>query len=223
MKSSLKQDSSRKVNSESMGSTRQAVFVLAAVFASSILLISFVYAKFPQLEPEEVQYFKLPRDINDAKNLGHVLSRYKDRFFYQVIAGTFLIYIFLQTFAIPGSIFLSILSGYLFPFYLALLLVCFCSAVGASFCYMLSFLVGRRVVTKYFPERVKSWAATVNNHRDNLLNYIIFLRITPFLPNWFINISAPIIDVPLFPFFLGTFLGLVYIHFFIKYILNSFN
>ena len=30
----------------------------------------------------------------------------------------------LQTFAIPGSIFLSILSGYLFPAYTALLIVC---------------------------------------------------------------------------------------------------
>lgn len=30
---------------------------------------------------------------------------------------------------------------------------------------------------------------------------------TPFLPNWFINIVAPCIDVPLFPFWLGTFLG----------------
>jgi len=30
----------------------------------------------------------------------------------------------LQTFAIPGSIFLSILSGFLFPFPLALFLVC---------------------------------------------------------------------------------------------------
>ena len=36
----------------------------------------------------------------------------------------------MQTFAIPGSIFLSILSGYLFPFPLALAAVCFCSATG---------------------------------------------------------------------------------------------
>lgn len=30
---------------------------------------------------------------------------------------------------------------------------------------------------------------------------------TPFLPNWFINLVAPVIGVPLFPFALGTFLG----------------
>lgn len=36
---------------------------------------------------------------------------------------------------------------------------------------------------------------------------MIFLRVTPFLPNWFINLTAPVIGVPLKPFALGTFLG----------------
>ncbi|CAG2054870.1 unnamed protein product [Timema podura] len=112
----------------------------------------------------------------------------------------------LQTFAIPGSISLSILSGFLFPFPLALFLVCFCSATGASLCYLLSFFLGRRVVYRYFPEKVAQWAAIVNKHRSNLFNYMLFLRMTPFLPNWFINIVSPVIDVPLFPFWVGTFL-----------------
>lgn len=51
----------------------------------------------------------------------------------------------------------------------------------------------------------------VDEHKNNLLNYIIFLRITPFLPNWFINITSPVIGVPLSPFFIGTFLGNIYI------------
>ena len=32
-------------------------------------------------------------------------------------------------------------------------------------------------------------------------------RITPFLPNWFINIVSPVIDVALKPFWFGTFIG----------------
>jgi hypothetical protein len=47
----------------------------------------------------------------------------------------------------------------------------------------------------------------VKKHKDDLLSYIIFLRITPFLPNWFINVASPVIDVPLLPFFVGTFVG----------------
>lgn len=113
----------------------------------------------------------------------------------------------LQTFAIPGSIFLSILSGFLFPFYLALLLVCCCSAVGASLCFFLSNILGKKLVKKFFPERAAKWSKAVEKQENNLLNYIIFLRVTPFLPNWFINMSAPVIGVPLVPFALGTFIG----------------
>ena len=72
---------------------------------------------------EEVEHVKFPKDIEDAKQLGLVLSRYKDRYYAQVLGGVFVTYLFLQTFAIPGSIFLSIVSGYLFNFGVALIVV----------------------------------------------------------------------------------------------------
>ena len=134
----------------------------------------------------------------------------------------------LQTFAIPGSIFLTILAGFLYPFPLALFLVCLCSALGASFCYLLSKLFGRAVLLKYFRTKIICWqqkvtplqaskiwpqrgeriiSFQVKSYTDNLLWFMIFLRITPILPNWFINLCSPILDVPLKPFFLGTFAG----------------
>jgi len=72
---------------------------------------------------------------------------------------------------------------------------------------LLSYLVGRRIVLKYWPEKAAQWAAQVDRHKNHLFNYIIFLRITPMLPNWFINITSPLVDVPLKTFFIGTFLG----------------
>lgn len=135
------------------------------------------------------------------------MERYKDLYYFEVLAGLFITYIFLQTFAIPGSIFLSILSGYLFPFAIALLLVCTCSAIGASLCYMLSSLLGRKLLFKYFPERANKWSLMIIKHKDNLLNYMLFLRMTPLLPNWFINLASPVIGVPIVPFAVGTFFG----------------
>jgi uncharacterized membrane protein YdjX (TVP38/TMEM64 family) len=67
--------------------------------------------------------------------------------------------------------------------------------------------VGRPLVFKYAPDRAREWSDKVARHRDNLLSYMLFLRITPFLPNWFINLASPIIGVPLSPFFWGTFFG----------------
>jgi len=187
--------------------TRTAILLLFAIFACSATALAFVYYSFPQLENNESQHVKFPKTIDDAKQLGLVLSRYKEKYYPQVLGGVFVTYLFLQTFAIPGSIFLSIVSGYLFSFPVALLLICFCSATGASFCYLLSYLVGRRLVKKYLPQRSSNWAKKVQKHKDSLMSYIIFLRITPFLPNWFINIVSPVIDVHLKPFWIGTFIG----------------
>ncbi|GBM66372.1 Transmembrane protein 41B [Araneus ventricosus] len=188
-------------------STRKAILILVGIFALSVSGLFYLYTCFPELEEHEKQYVKLPMDIEDAKNLGKVLANYKERYYFTVLLAYFLTYIFLQSFAIPGSIFLSILSGFLYPFPLAIFLVCTCSALGASFCYLLSSQLGRKIVRRYFPERAAQWSRQVNKHQDHLLNYIIFLRITPFLPNWFINITSPVIGVPAYPFIFGTFLG----------------
>ncbi|XP_059080258.1 transmembrane protein 41B-like isoform X2 [Tigriopus californicus] len=187
--------------------TRTALLLIGLIFVVATAALALVYLSFPDLDPDEAEHVKFPKDIEDAKKLGLVLSHYKDRYFFQVLGGVLVTYLFLQTFAIPGSIFLSIVSGFLFPFPVALLVICFCSATGASFCYLLSYLVGRRLVKTYLPERAASWSEKVQHHQSNLLSYIIFLRITPFLPNWFINIVSPVIDVPLGPFWFGTFVG----------------
>lgn len=196
---------SKKMNEKP--STRRAILTVTLVFVASITSLSYVYMSFPELAEEEKQYMKLPFHIEDAQNLGKLLGRYKDRYYFEVLTGLFITYIFLQTFAIPGSIFLSILSGFLFPFPIALLLVCTCSAVGATLCYLLSSLLGRKLLYKYFPDKANEWTVMVVKHRDNLLNYMLFLRMTPFLPNWFINLASPVIGVPVVPFTVGTFFG----------------
>ncbi|POI31811.1 hypothetical protein CIB84_004439 [Bambusicola thoracicus] len=147
------------------GSARTSLLILVSVFTIAAFLMFLVYKNFPQLSEEEGKCIKIPRDMDDAKALGKVLSKYKDTFYVQ------------------------------------------CSGLGASFCYMLSYLVGRPVVYKYLTEKAVKWSEQVERHREHLINYIIFLRITPFLPNWFINITSPVINVPLKVFFIGTFLG----------------
>ncbi|XP_069936253.1 uncharacterized protein [Cherax quadricarinatus] len=73
--------------------TRRALLCLVAIFLVSLSALTFVYKNFPELEEDEYQYMKLPMDIEDAKNLGRVLSHYKDRYFEEVLAGIFVTYI----------------------------------------------------------------------------------------------------------------------------------
>uniref|UniRef100_A0A0M3HUU2 Transmembrane protein 41B n=2 Tax=Ascaris TaxID=6251 RepID=A0A0M3HUU2_ASCLU len=170
-------------------------------------MATLLYALIPELKPDERADLVLPRNLDQAKRLGILLSKYKDEHFYTVIFGIATVYILLQSFAIPGSIFLSILSGYLFPFPIALLLVCTCSACGAQVCYFLSHLLGRQLIMTYIPERVQKWQNEIASVDNYLFFYMVFLRVTPLLPNWFINIASPIVDVPASVFFFGTFFG----------------
>lgn len=180
------------------------ILLIFGLFASAIFV---VYHNFPEVSSEEKVHLKYPRNLEDAKQLGRVLSKYKENNYSVVLCGVVVVYITLQSFAIPGSIFLTILSGYLFPFYVALLLVCTCSATGAAVCYTLSNLFGRSLVLRKFPDRISKWQVDLSKHRDDFLSYMIFLRVTPIVPNWLINIASPVLDVPLSPFFWGTFLG----------------
>jgi hypothetical protein len=47
----------------------------------------------------------------------------------------------------------------------------------------------------------------LEENKDNLIFQVIFLRLTPFLPNWLINSGSPIIGLKFHTFFLGTFIG----------------
>lgn len=49
----------------------------------------------------------------------------------------------------------------------------------------------------------------VAKRRDYLFNYMLFLRVTPTLPNTFINVCSPIVGVPYLTFLVATMLGLL--------------
>ncbi|KAJ7943845.1 SNARE associated Golgi protein family [Quillaja saponaria] len=65
------------------------------------------------------------------------------------------------------------------------------------------------LVFSLWPDKLKFFQAQLAKRRGGLLNYILFLRLTPTLPNTFINVASPIVDVPYHIFFLATFIGLI--------------
>ena len=74
-------------------------------------------------------------------------------------------------------------------------------------CFLMSKIVGQPLVNRFAPQKAAEWKAKVDENKDDLFNYILFLRITPFLPNWFINLTGPLVGVPLSPFFWGSVVG----------------
>jgi uncharacterized membrane protein YdjX (TVP38/TMEM64 family) len=138
-----------------------------------------------------------------------VISVYTAEKFYWVFFGFCFLYIFLQSFGIPGPVFLSILSGALFGGIPAFFLVALCATFGASCCYMLSFMLGKGIVLRTFPDLLVRFNTKILENQHNLFFYMTFLRVTPIMPNWFVNIASPIVGVPLSTFFKATLIGLV--------------
>jgi len=188
-------------------SFQKAATLCLLIFVCAAFGLYNVYLQLPNFSPEELVYIKLPRNLDDAKNLARVISVYQTTHYYPVMSAWCSCYVFMQTFSIPGSTFCSILGGFMWPWYLALPLICMCSGTGASLCYLMSKVVGQPLAKRLMPEKMAEWREKVQHHSDDLFNYILFLRITPFLPNWFINLTGPLVGVPLKPFFWGSVIG----------------
>ena len=147
--------------------------------------------------------------MGTVQGLWHCARQYREHHAGFVLCSFCLVYITLQTFAVPGPIVLSILAGAMYPFLSAQLLVAFCATTGASLCFLLSYFVGRPVFGRVLAGMLGRFKAKIAQNRSHLLYYLLFLRITPLLPNWFVNIACPLVDVPFRAFFLATFVGLI--------------
>jgi len=185
------------------------IYMLGIAFAIAIGLLGVIFYNFPTMPPEHASKIKFPREVQHIKDMGTVLSLYTDNYYFTVLSGYCATYIFLQTFSIPGSIFLSFLAGALFGLPIGFLLVCTLATIGATNCYLLAYYLGRNLVKKFFPDKLELFGAEVAKHRANLLNYILFLRFTPVIPNWFVNIASPIFNIPVQTFMIGTFFGVM--------------
>jgi uncharacterized membrane protein YdjX (TVP38/TMEM64 family) len=121
-------------------------------------------------------------------------------------------YATLQTFAIPGPIVLSLLTGALWSYQKSMVLIGLCATGGASLCFLLSRALRLgSLFRRMDPARYNRFRASVAREHEsgNLLYYMLFLRLTPLMPNWFVNLTSPAAGVPLRTFALATAVGLI--------------
>jgi len=191
-------------------SQRKDRAVLAALFVLGIALGTGLYVLGPDLPSEDrTVLLTLPTTPEAMAGTIAVVERYTAARPVYVRACLAFLYVFLQAFAIPGPLLLSILSGALFGFTEGFLTVCLCATVGACCCYLLSASLGKGLVLRWVPHMLLRFHQSIHEHQHDLLWYLLFLRITPLLPNWFINIASPIVGVPLSTFALATLLGIM--------------
>ena len=59
------------------------------------------------------------------------------------------------------------------------------------------------------PKKLAWFQQKIDQNKHNLFYYFLFLRLTPVVPNWFLNASSAIVGVPFSIFFIATLIGLV--------------
>ena len=104
--------------------------------------------------------------------------------------------------------YLSILGGAVWGVARALPLACTCVATGASLCYLLSAALGPAILTlPRWKDRLEKWSDKVQTQRENIVSFLIVLRIAPLPPHWVVNVVCPHVGIGLVPFWISTFLG----------------
>jgi uncharacterized membrane protein YdjX (TVP38/TMEM64 family) len=190
-------------------------------FSLSLGLVYFVLKSFPPLSSslsKEFDALLSQRGIvdvirkpssKDLQLLKRCVEFYMGDFYWVVVSVLCSVYVFLQAFAIPGPAIIAILMAALFGGWAGGIMSMSCSLFGSSICYSLFRFVGRPILGRFFSKGVSSLRGKLEENKDNIFFFFLFLRVTPILPNWFINISSGNLGITFTTFFFGTLLGLI--------------
>lgn len=189
--------------------------VIISLILSSLSWLYFLSVEVPSYIPsigdKAEQLSKFPSSLDDLKVLTSALASIisDDIGFCYVMVLFVSAYLFKQTFAIPGSVFLNLLAGAIFGLGLGFPMTCFLTACGATFCYSLAKFAGRKAATKYFPEKVEKFSDLLEKNSSRLPYFLLSLRLLPISPNWAVNMCCGVLDVPIGTFFITVLVGLM--------------
>ncbi|XP_054456711.1 transmembrane protein 41A-B-like [Anoplopoma fimbria] len=195
---------------------------LAAILAASSVFLYLLSTHLPpgpkhhhpgseEVEDGAVQEYRLkfPSDLDELRELAEMLKFYKREHHGYVLLLFCSAYLYKQSFAIPGSSFLNMLAGAIFGPWEGLVLACLLTTFGSSFCFLLSATFGKQHVVQFFPEKVDLLQRKVEENRSSLFFFLLFLRFFPMTPNWFLNITCPVLNIPMSIFFFSVLIGLI--------------
>ncbi|MCZ0932765.1 MAG: TVP38/TMEM64 family protein [Oligoflexia bacterium] len=149
-----------------------------------------------------IRYFNMEFFLSEKNKL---LSLYQDSPVFFILTY-FCIYVFCATFSIPGAALLSLVSGFLFGFFIGSAVVSLGSATGAVCSFLISRFLMKNFVQKKFASRLK----TINEGlKKNGAFYLFSLRLIPVFPFFLINILMGVTPISTKQFVIGSFLGML--------------
>ena len=121
------------------------------------------------------------------------------------VATYVVVYALLVALSLPCGLLLTVTGGLLFGWLAGAL----SAIVGATLGATVVFLIARTAVGDTLHQRAGPWLAKLSEgFRKDALSYMLFLRLVPAFPFWFVNIAPAVLGVPLRTFVLGTLIGI---------------
>lgn len=116
------------------------------------------------------------------------------------------IYTLFVSLSLPCGLVLTTAGGLLFGWLTGAL----AAVVGATLGATIVFLIARTAVGDSLSNRAGPWLAKLSQgFQKDALSYMLFLRLVPAFPFWFVNIAPAVLGVPLKTFVLGTLIGIL--------------
>lgn len=85
-----------------------------------------------------------------------------------------------------------------------------CEVIGGSLCFALSSVLGRPLLNRFAPSFLSRFQAQTETRRKkgDLWYFALFLRMTPLIPNWLVNMAAQPAGIPYHVFLTTMLIGL---------------
>jgi uncharacterized membrane protein YdjX (TVP38/TMEM64 family) len=116
------------------------------------------------------------------------------------------LYIGAASLSLPGCPILTATGGMLFGW----LVGGAATVVGATIGATILFLIARSAVGGMLNERAAPWLGKLRQgFKENALSYLLFLRLVPAFPFWFVNVAPAVLGVPLKTYVIATFFGIM--------------
>ncbi|KIL67486.1 hypothetical protein M378DRAFT_185570 [Amanita muscaria Koide BX008] len=188
-----------------------ATLKMALVFIiSTAALGATLWLALPHVDEVDRPMLRIPKSFEQLKGLNTLLKKYRDIYPYRIVVCYVTTYLFLQAFSLPGSMYLSILGGAVWGVARALPLACCCVATGATLCYLISAALGPALlILPKWKALMDKWGHKIEDNKENVISFLIVLRIAPLPPHWVVNMICPHVGIGLVPFWISTFLGIL--------------
>ena len=200
----------QKIINDHEKNKRMYRMILVLLFVTGLSILVLLTVNLPTLSEEEKDIlFTIPSDTRKISNTAALLKRYSASNGTLILAIFCTSYLFLQTFAIPGTLFLSILSGALWGKFYGMIVTSLCATIGSSFCFILSKTLLKGWVVRQWPKQIIYLHDKIKKQEKRVILLMLFLRLQPVVPNIVNNLVCPLVGMPLYAFSLGTFIGLI--------------